>query len=74
MADPYLTTVQNAPVGTMTEDGNGHGLGKLADNRWGYTEPSENERGHTDSILDDVQAADVLRNVFPGSFNSPEGF
>lgn len=70
--DPYLAAAIAAPTGAATEDGNGYVLTKQAANRWYFTEPSEDHPGFAEYLLNDAQAADVLENIFPGSFGSPE--
>lgn len=68
--DLYLTAIQNAPLGSATEDGNGYKLERTEEG-WLFTEPSEDHPGYGEYRLSEVQAADVLENVFPGSFDSP---
>jgi hypothetical protein len=68
---PYIAALRAQSVGASTEDGNGHRLERTPDG-WKFTEPSEDAPGYGVYMLDEVQAADVLYSIFPGSFDSPE--
>lgn len=70
--DPYMAAILAQPVGAATTDGF-YELERLTDSSWRFREPSEDHPGYGEYELGDAQAAEVLRDIFPGSFNSPEG-
>lgn len=72
MNDIYLSIILAQSVGASTIDGNGYEIEKLTDDTWRFREPSEDAPGYGEYFINNQEAADVLRDVFPGSFDSPE--
>jgi hypothetical protein len=68
--DPYLAAIQAAPADASTTDG--YSVLERSGGDWHFTERSDDAPGWALYVLDDVQAADVLRDFFPGSFGSPQ--